>query len=68
MPSPNDERIAKIPRRAYPVREAGRMIALSPATIYRHAKSGKIHLIRIGGRTLVPESEIARLTTEGIQK
>jgi excisionase family DNA binding protein len=67
MPSPNDERIARIPRRAYPVREASRMIALSPSTIYRHAKDGKIHLIRIGGRTLVPESEVARLTTEGMR-
>lgn len=35
---------------------------VSPATIYRWHDKGLIKLIKIGGRTLVAASEIARLT------
>jgi excisionase family DNA binding protein len=34
-------------------------------TFYNLEKAGKIKLIRIGGRTLIPEAEIDRLLTTG---
>jgi excisionase family DNA binding protein len=47
------------------VPEACRAIGISPALLYRLASEGKIRLVRIAGRTLVPESEIDRLVAEG---
>jgi excisionase family DNA binding protein len=38
---------------------------ISRATLYKLATQGKIRFIKIGGRTLVPESEIDRLAREG---
>jgi hypothetical protein len=33
--------------------------------LYKLAGQGKVKLVRIAGRTVVPETEIDRLTTEG---
>jgi excisionase family DNA binding protein len=60
----NGSRVA-MARRAHPLSEASQALGISRETIYRHARAGKIKLIHIGCRTLVPESEIARLSTEG---
>jgi excisionase family DNA binding protein len=38
---------------------------ISRATIYKLNAQGKIRFIKIGGRTLVPESEIDRPASEG---
>jgi excisionase family DNA binding protein len=40
---------------------ASHALGISRTTIYNLAATGKIRLIKIGGRTLVPESEIDRL-------
>jgi excisionase family DNA binding protein len=47
------------------VPEACKALGISPALLYRLASEGKIRLVRIAGRTLVPESEIDRLVAEG---
>jgi excisionase family DNA binding protein len=39
---------------AVDVREAGRLLSLSPRTIRRHIKAGRIQALRIGSRVLVP--------------
>jgi excisionase family DNA binding protein len=52
-------------RRAHTLKEAASALRISTASIYRHAARGKIRLIKIGGRTLVSETEIARLSAEG---
>jgi hypothetical protein len=33
--------------------------------LYKLAAQGKVRLVHIGGRTLVPEKELDRLATEG---
>jgi excisionase family DNA binding protein len=47
------------------VPDACKALGVSPALIYRLAKEGKLRLVRIAGRTLVPESEIDRLVQDG---
>lgn len=49
---------------AWRVNDALRQLSVSRATLYKMAKSGEIRLARIGGRTLIPDSEIRRLLEE----
>jgi excisionase family DNA binding protein len=67
LQKPDPYRASDVPRRAHPVKEACRALGISPSTMYRHAHAGKIKLIYIGGRTLVPEAEVARLSSEGTE-
>lgn len=46
---------------AYRVREACSLLTISPASLYRLAKAGKVTLVKIGGRTVVPQAEVVRL-------
>jgi excisionase family DNA binding protein len=48
---------------AVDVREAGRLTSLSPRTIRRHIKSGRIRGVRIGRRLLVPIDALRELTS-----
>lgn len=45
--------------------EACAALGISRSTIYALAAEGKIRLVHIGRRALVPESEIDRLASEG---
>ena len=47
------------------VPDACRAIGISRSMLYKLAGQGKVKLVRIAGRTIVPETEIDRLTTEG---
>lgn len=47
------------------VPEACRAVGISKAMLYKLAVQGKVRLVHIGGRTVVPEAEIDRLATEG---
>ena len=47
------------------VNDACRAIGIGRSTLYKLAADDKIKLVRILGRTLVPESEIERLVKEG---
>ena len=40
-------------------------LPLSPSTVYAMASRGEIRLVRIGAKTFIPASEIARLTAAG---
>ena len=51
--------------RARRINDASRAIGISRTSIYSLAAKGQIRLVRIAGRTLVPESEIDRLISEG---
>jgi excisionase family DNA binding protein len=51
--------------RAYRVKDACTILGISKSSLYRLAKNGKIKLVRIGGRTLLPDFEVDRLTSEG---
>ena len=43
-------------------------IGISAATFWKYVKAGKISVIRIGGRTLIPQSEVERILTEGVRQ
>jgi excisionase family DNA binding protein len=68
MPQPQDTGCAiaaTAPRLAYPLSEAAHLIGISKAGLYRLAADGKIKLIHVGKRTLVPGAEIARVARDG---
>jgi excisionase family DNA binding protein len=50
-------------RRAYPVNEACYRLGIKRTLLYKLAKQNKISLIKIAGRTLVPDTEIERLVS-----
>jgi len=52
-------------RRAYRVQDACRALGVGRSTLYKLAGNGKLRLVRIGGRTVVPGDEVNRLATEG---
>jgi excisionase family DNA binding protein len=55
---------AVIERAAYPLDEASRLLGgISRGTLYNMSARGEIRLVKLGRRTLVPRSEIERLTT-----
>jgi len=47
------------------VPDACRALGISKAMLYKLAARGKVRLVHIGGRTVVPETEIDRLASEG---
>jgi excisionase family DNA binding protein len=57
--------LGAVPRRAFHMVEASKMLGVSASTIYRHANEGRIKLVKIGGRTLITAAEIDRLVSEG---
>lgn len=55
-----------IQRLAYTIEDAGELLGgLSRNSFYRLNAAGKLRLIKVGGRTLVPHSEIQRLLEGG---
>ncbi len=54
------------PRRlARRIPDACAALQISRSHLYELAKEGKIKLVKIGDRTLVPEAELERLANEG---
>ena len=51
--------------RARRINDACAALQISRSHLYALAAAGRIKLIRIGGRTLVPETEVDRLAEEG---
>ncbi|MGD0886160.1 MAG: helix-turn-helix domain-containing protein [Thermodesulfovibrionales bacterium] len=57
----------------YTVNEVVEMLRIARATLYRHIDNGLIKPVKLGGRTLFPESELDRLIkrmkkTSGVRK
>ena len=50
-----------LPRPVYTVREACQVSTLGRATIYNHIKAGRLRVVRVGGRTLIPVDALHRL-------
>jgi excisionase family DNA binding protein len=46
---------------AVDIREAGRLLSLSPRTIRRHIQAGRIQAVRIGRRVLVPVEALTEM-------
>ena len=47
---------------AYTLNDATAACGLSRSTLYRHAKAGRLRLVKVGGRTLVDAASLRALT------
>lgn len=54
-----------IQRLAHPLPEASHLLGISKSTVYRLVNSGKIRMIKVAGRSVIPNSEIRRVASEG---
>jgi helix-turn-helix protein len=59
-------RMGEIAKRAFGFREVGTMFGVSRDSIKRLWKSGDLATITVGGRRLVPLSEVERIERQGI--
>jgi excisionase family DNA binding protein len=57
---------SKADRLAWPVKEGAHRLGIGRSTVYKLASEGKLRLIKVGGRTLVPDAEITRLVSGGV--
>jgi excisionase family DNA binding protein len=53
-----------IQRRTVDAREASQILGVSRLTIYKMAKSGQLHTIKLGNRVLVPIARLKQLLGE----
>jgi len=53
------------PPKARRVKDACSTLGISRATLYKLSLQGKVKLVKIAGRTVVPETEIDRLVSGG---
>jgi excisionase family DNA binding protein len=58
-----DQKLAAAGKLAYRIDEACHALGIGRTSLYELAKTDQIKLIKIAGRTLVPRSEIERLTS-----
>jgi excisionase family DNA binding protein len=49
------------------VKDFCKRIGISPSTFWKHVAAGKLKVVRFGGRTLVPYTEVERFLREGVQ-
>lgn len=61
-PTSTDHRHTASDKLAYRIDEACHALGIGRTSLYELAKTGELKLIKIAGRTLVPRSEIERLT------
>jgi excisionase family DNA binding protein len=52
-------------RLAWPIDEGAHRMGVGRTSVYKLAAEGKLRLIKIAGRTLIPDSEIVRLAEGG---
>ncbi len=55
------------PPLAYQVTPFCSLIGISRSTFWKYTRLGKIRVIRIGGRVLVPHAEALRIASEGLK-
>ena len=48
-----------------PLDEGAHRIGIGRTSVYKLAAEGKLRLIKVAGRTLIPDSEIVRIAAEG---
>jgi excisionase family DNA binding protein len=53
-------------RVAYRVKRACEQLDISPSTFWKFVRLGKIRVVRVGGRVLVPHEELLRIASEGV--
>ena len=50
---------------AYSIKEACKASSLSRTTVYSHIAAGRLRVVRIGGRTIVPADALHKFINEG---
>ncbi len=50
-------------RMAYPINDAAHQLGIGRSSLYELVKSGEVKAIKIAGRTLIPRSELERVTS-----
>lgn len=58
-----DQKLAAASKLAFRIDEACHALGIGRTSLYELVKTGQIRIIKIAGRSLVPRSEIERLTT-----
>lgn len=66
MPPIPAEQISAHEPLAYRMKDASKASGLSKSYLYELAAAGRIKLSKVGGRTLVPRTELQRLINEGL--
>jgi excisionase family DNA binding protein len=56
---------AEIQPRAYPFNPSAKILGVSPSTLWMLARQERIKTIKVGGRRLIPATEINRILAEG---
>lgn len=57
MPTVNNEN----PKIAYSIREACAASSLGRSTLYNHIAAGRLRVVRVGGRTIIPAEALHAL-------
>lgn len=57
MPAPNNDS----PKIAYSIREACAASSLGRSTLYNHIAAGRLRVVRVGGRTIIPAEALHAL-------
>ena len=52
--------------RLHTVRDASALLAISPDTLYRMIRAGRVHAVTLGRLVRVPSEELVRLSREGL--
>jgi len=60
----DEDTVAPLERLAYSIPEAAKVCGVSPATMYRAARGGKIQFKKVGARTFVTREELSRFLAE----
>ena len=55
------------PKLAYSIREACVVSSLGRTTLYSHIASGRLKVVRLGGRTLIPAKNLKALIEGEVQ-
>lgn len=53
------------PKIAYSIKEACRASSLGRTTIYAHIAAGRLRMVRVGGRTIIPADSLHALIDGG---
>lgn len=53
--------MTNITKLAFSIREACEATSLSRSSIYAHIAAGRLHTVRIGGRTVIPANSLQSL-------
>jgi len=48
---------------AYSIKEACQASSLGRSTLYKYIAAGRLNVIRVGGRTIIPAAELQALLT-----